>query len=173
MGGDYNRYNDGLINATKNNMGNSQVYVSTNSGLAGMTDLGSSKIEDQGLARAFKSSSTLVVEGGVIEAAMNACTHDLQAKLEREGVNADFNLRNTGTHSWPGWYDDINSSWPTFARAFGQPVEPVSTQASESAVNADANAKAEEADKQNMEKAEADPKTPADSRPVATEATEQ
>lgn len=173
MGGDYNRYNDGLINATKNNMGNSQVYVSANSGLAGMNDLGSSRIEKQGLAGALKSSSTLVVEGGVIEAAMNACTHDLQAKLQREGVDADFNLRDTGTHSWPGWFDDINSSWPTFARAFGLPVEPVSTRASENAVSADANAKAEDADKQNMEEAEADPKTPADSRPVDPEAVEQ
>ncbi|MCG7230091.1 alpha/beta hydrolase [Corynebacterium minutissimum] len=191
-GGDYNRYNDGLINATKNNMGNSQVYVSANSGLAGATDMGSSKIDRLGSAQAFKSSSTLVIEGGVIEAAMNACTHDLRAKLNREGVDADFNFRETGTHSWPGWLDDINSSWPTFARAFDLPVEPVSGGTSDSALNApadkdaateseaeadavenadvesDANAKADDADKQNTDKAkaEADPAAPADSLPV-------
>ena len=196
-GGDYNRYNDGLINATKNNMGNSQIYVSANSGLASATDMGSSKIDRLGSAQAFKSSSTLVIEGGVIEAAMNACTHDLRAKLNREGVDADFNFRDTGTHSWPAWLDDINSSWPTFARAFELPVEPVSGGTSDSAMTApadkeaesdagvesDANAKAKDTDKQDMDKAEAeaDPAAPADSLPVDSdsapkvdpEATEQ
>ena len=204
QGGEYNRYNDGLINATKNNMGNSEIYVSANSGLAGATDFGSSKIDRLGSARAFKSSSTLVIEGGVIEAAMNACTHDLEAKFNREGIDADFNFRQTGTHSWPGWLDDINSSWPTFARAFDLPVEPVSGSTSDNAASApadkdaiknadseadaannadvesvedtgvepDANAKADDADKQDMDKAkaEADPAAPADSLPVDSEA---
>ena len=121
---------------------------------------------------------------------MNACPHDLRAKLNREGVDADFNFRDTGTHSWPGWLDDINSSWPTFARAFDLPVEPVSGGTSDSALNApadkdaeseseadavenadvesDANAKADDTDKQNTDKAEAeaDPAAPADSLPV-------
>ena len=177
MGGDYNRYNDGLINATKNNMGNSKVYVSANSGLAGATDLGSSKIDALGSSQAFKSSSTLVVEGGVIEAAMNACTHDLKAKMEREGVDAVFNLRNTGTHSWPGWLDDVNSSWPTYARAFGLPVdpaEPVATAYSADA-DSDANEKAADADSQDAKKAEAEADTEglADSLPEDPAVTEQ
>ena len=175
-GGDYNRYNDGLINATKNNMGNSKVYVSANSGLAGATDLGSSKIDALGSSQAFKSSSTLVVEGGVIEAAMNACTHDLKAKMEREGVkDAVFNLRNTGTHSWPGWYDDINSSWPTFASAFF-PEDPSAPVAATYAANEDASANEmkAEADSQDakLDEAEANNDAPADSLPVDTEATE-
>ncbi|MHB2251146.1 alpha/beta hydrolase-fold protein [Corynebacterium aurimucosum] len=161
MGGDYNRYNDGLINATKNNMGNSKVYVSANSGLAGATDLGSSKIDALGSSQAFKSSSTLVIEGGVIEAAMNACTHDLKAKMEREGVDAVFNLRNTGTHSWPGWLDDINSSWPTYARAFDLPVDPAAPVATAYSADAesDANEKAADADSQDAKKAEAEADT--------------
>ncbi|MDK6814227.1 alpha/beta hydrolase family protein [Corynebacterium sp. UMB6689] len=175
-GGDYNRYNDGLINATKNNMGNSKVYVSANSGLAGATDLGSSKIDALGSSQAFKSSSTLVVEGGVIEAAMNACTHDLKAKMEREGVDAVFNMRNTGTHSWPGWYDDVNSSWPTFARAFGLPENPSAPEAATYAADEDtsANEMKAEADSQDakLDEAEANNDAPADSLPVDTEATE-
>ena len=175
-GGDYNRYNDGLINATKNNMGNSKVYVSANSGLAGATDLGSSKIDALGSSQAFKSSSTLVVEGGVIEAAMNACTHDLKTKMEREGVDAVFNMRNTGTHSWPGWYDDVNSSWPTFARAFGLPVDPSAPVAATYAADEDtsANEMKAEADSQDakLDEAEANNDAPADSLPVDTEATE-
>ena len=177
MGGDYNRYNDGLINATKNNMGNSKVYVSANSGLAGATDLGSSKIDALGSSQAFKSSSTLVVEGGVIEAAMNACTHDLKAKMEREGVDAVFNLRNTGTHSWPGWLDDVNSSWPTYARAFGLPVDPAELVATAYSADADsdANEKAADADSQDAKKAEAEADTEglADSLPEDPAVTEQ
>ena len=177
MGGDYNRYNDGLINATKNNMGNSKVYVSANSGLAGATDLGSSKIDALGSSQAFKSSSTLVVEGGVIEAAMNACTHDLKAKMEREGVDAVFNLRNTGTHSWPGWLDDINSSWPTYARAFDLPVDPAAPVATAYSADAesDANEKAADADSQDAKKAEAEADTEglADSLPEDPAVTEQ
>ncbi|MCZ9299165.1 alpha/beta hydrolase-fold protein [Corynebacterium hesseae] len=177
MGGDYNRYNDGLINATKNNMGNSKVYVSANSGLAGATDLGSSKIDALGSSQAFKSSSTLVIEGGVIEAAMNACTHDLKAKMEREGVDAVFNLRNTGTHSWPGWLDDINSSWPTYARAFDLPVDPAAPVATAYSADAesDANEKAADADSQDAKKAEAEADTEglADSLPEDPAVTEQ
>ena len=200
MGGDYNRYNDGLINATKNNMGNSEIYISTNSGLADMNDLGSSKRQALGSAAAFKSSSTLVVEGGVIEAAMSACTHDLKAKLENEGVDATYNLRPTGTHSWPAWLDDVNSSWPTFARGLGLPVDPNATPEvttySESAEKEDAtdtdaadaadaaeaadtaevaNEKAADADIKDTDKAaaEADPAAPADSLPVDPAATEQ
>ncbi|MBU5655426.1 alpha/beta hydrolase [Corynebacterium aurimucosum] len=176
-GGDYNRYNDGLINATKHNMRNSKVYVSANSGLAGATDLGSSKIDALGSSQAFKSSSTLVVEGGVIEAAMNACTHDLKAKMEREGVDAVFNLRNTGTHSWPGWYDDINSSWPTFASAFDLPEDPSAPEAATYAAEegTSANEMTAEADMQDakLDEAEANNDAPADFLPVDPEANER
>lgn len=177
QGGEYNRYNDGLINATKNNMGNSKVYVSANSGLAGATDLGSSKIESAGSSQAFKSSSTLVVEGGVIEAAMNSCTHDLKAKMEREDVDAVFNLRNTGTHSWPGWYDDINSSWPIFARAFDLPVNPSAPEAATYTADekSSANETTAEADMQDakLDEAEANNDAPADPLPVDPEANER
>ncbi|MDO5031899.1 alpha/beta hydrolase family protein [Corynebacterium sp.] len=120
-GGEYNRYNDGLINATKNNMGNSEVYVSAGSGLAGMTDTFSYRLR-QGVSpqAAFQGSSTTVVEGGVIEAAVSSCTHDLKAKMDHEGVKADWNFRATGTHSWPGWIEDISKSWPTLERAFAK-----------------------------------------------------
>ncbi|MGO1800357.1 alpha/beta hydrolase [Corynebacterium casei] len=119
QGGEYNVYNDGLVNA--NNLRESEVYVSANSGLPGMTDMGSSKIESQGLSAAAQGSSTLIIEGGIIEAAANSCTHDLKAKMDSEGIDADWNFRPTGTHSWPGWRKDLSESWPTFARGLGLP----------------------------------------------------
>lgn len=119
QGGEYNVYNDGLVNA--NNLRESEVYVSANSGLPGMSDMGSSKIESQGLSGAAQGSSTLIIEGGIIEAAANSCTHDLKAKMDSEGIDADWNFRPTGTHSWPGWRKDLSESWPTFARGLGLP----------------------------------------------------
>ena len=117
MGSEYNVYNDALVNANPNNLGKSETYVSVNSGLGGANDWG------------VPGSSTLIVEGGVIEAAMNSCTHDLKAKMDSQGMEADWNFRNTGTHSWPGWRDDIFSSWKTFERGFAKdaaeaPAEP-------------------------------------------------
>ena len=117
MGSEYNVYNDALVNANPNNLGKSETYVSVNSGLGGANDWG------------VPGSSTLIVEGGVIEAAMNSCTHDLKAKMDSQGMKADWNFRNTGTHSWPGWRDDIFSSWKTFERGFAKdaaeaPAEP-------------------------------------------------
>ncbi|KAA8728555.1 esterase family protein [Corynebacterium phocae] len=128
MWSDYAVYNDALVNS--NNLAGKEIYVSTNSGLAGETDMlsyimdrrGGSSMEN--FSAAFKSSSTLVVEGGAIEAAMNACTHDLERKMAGEGITGNFNYRSTGTHSWPGWRKDIHESWPTYAKAFDQNPDP-------------------------------------------------
>ncbi|MDV2429113.1 alpha/beta hydrolase family protein [Corynebacterium tuberculostearicum] len=108
MGSEYNVYNDALVNANPNNLGKSETYVSVNSGLGGANDWG------------VPGSSTLIVEGGVIEAAMNSCTHDLKAKMDSQGMKADWNFRNTGTHSWPGWRNDLFTSWATFERGFAK-----------------------------------------------------
>ena len=108
MGSEYNVYNDALVNANPNNLGKSETYVSVNSGLGGANDWG------------VPGSSTLIVEGGVIEAAMSSCTHDLKAKMDSQGMKADWNFRNTGTHSWPHWIADLKDSWPVFERAFNK-----------------------------------------------------
>ncbi|MEX3515267.1 MULTISPECIES: alpha/beta hydrolase [unclassified Corynebacterium] len=114
-----NRRYDGLANAEK--LRGHEIYVSANSGLVGKEDT-VSHLMNQGadLSTALAGSSTLTIEGGVIEAAMNACTHDLKAKMDSLSIPADWNFRNTGTHSWPGWIKDISESWPTFERAFGE-----------------------------------------------------
>lgn len=128
MGGKYNVYNDALINS--NNLAKSEVYVSTNSGIPGENDLFGNIMDRLGgssfanSSAAFKSSSTLTVEGGAIEGAMNDCTTQLKRKMDREGVKADWVFRPTGTHSWPGWRSDIHESWPTYARAFGMNEDP-------------------------------------------------
>src|SRR5699024_12672706 len=90
--------------------------VSSSAARAGLADMGSSEIAGAGLSAAAQVSSTLSIEGGIIEAAAYSSTHDWYAKMDSLGVSADWNFRPTGTHSWPGWRMDLSESWPTFAR---------------------------------------------------------
>ena len=118
-GSDASIKNDALLNAGKLTGTGTEIYVSNSSGLAGETDMAGYYTErGADFATALANSAVLQVEGGVIEAFTNKCTHDLKAKLDSEGVPATFNFRNVGTHSWPTWRDDISASWPTFQNAF-------------------------------------------------------
>ncbi len=129
MGSDYNRYNDALVNAEK--LRGTKLYISTGTGLAGETDMPgylAKRLQDSNLQKEsaeahFQGSAnafTLQVEGGAIEGAMNACTHDLRAKLNGLGIPADYELRNVGTHSWPVWKDDLKLSYDrVFKEALG------------------------------------------------------
>lgn len=128
MGSDYNRYNDALVNAAK--LKGTALYISTGTGLAGETDMAGyikQRAIDRGVdpsvasTRALSSAFTLQVEGGAIEAAMNACTHDLLVKLRANDVKVDHaELRNVGTHAWNSWRDDIKLSYDkVFKQAFG------------------------------------------------------
>ncbi|QPK83440.1 esterase family protein [Corynebacterium qintianiae] len=119
MGGDYNRWNDALLNADK--LRGTALYISTATGLAGRPDQ-VGYLVGQGAPEVVASvgAAQLQVEGGVIEAAINKCSHDLRAKLEHDDIPATYEFRNAGTHSWPYWRDDIEKSWfSTIAPAFG------------------------------------------------------
>ncbi|MFB8281363.1 hypothetical protein ACFC77_37925 [Nocardia colli] len=59
--------------------------------------------------------------GGVIEAATNCCTHNLQSRLNSLGIPATYDFTPTGTHSWGYWYDALVRSWPVLARGVGLP----------------------------------------------------
>ena len=117
MGSAYNRYNDALMNSEK--LRGTKLYISSASGFAGEQDTPSYYI-NKGYSplTAYLGSAQLQVEGGVIEAAVNHCTHMLKAKLDKQNIPATYNFRNVGTHSWPGWREDLVKSWPTFAEAF-------------------------------------------------------
>ena len=110
MGGPYNRANDALVNAHK--LRGTALYVSTSTGLAAKEDM-TSYIASQGAtpAQAQAAALTLQVEGGVIEAAINTCNHDLRAKLNSLNIPAHYEFRNVGTHSWPTWRKDMEISW--------------------------------------------------------------
>lgn len=113
MGSPYNRYNDALVNAEK--LRGSKLYISNASGLAATEDMYSYRrnVRKQESADAISGSMTTTVEGGVIEGATNACTHDLRAKLNSLDIPAHYEFKNAGTHSWPVWKDDMERSWNT------------------------------------------------------------
>ncbi|MDO4911389.1 MAG: alpha/beta hydrolase family protein [Corynebacterium sp.] len=116
MNSEYALYQDALVNAEK--LRGTTIYVSNATGLAGKWDLWSSpRIQ-------FNSLGVMVntVEGGIIEATTNICTHNLAAKLKSYNIPATFNFRTTGTHSWGYWWDDIQESWPVIAPAIGAEV---------------------------------------------------
>lgn len=112
-GSDYNRFNDALVMAEKLQGTNTQLYVSSGTGLPAETDMIGylKEIRKMTSSQAFAQSAVLHVEGGAIEGAMNACSHDLNAKLRSLGVPVTFNQRPVGTHSWPLWRDDLKVSW--------------------------------------------------------------
>ena len=116
QGSPTNWYNDALANAEK--LRGTDLYISSATGLAGAQDL-PSYYTNQGMNEiaAQLGTARLRLEGGLIEGAVNACTHQLKAKLDSVNVPATYNFRNAGTHSWPGWREDIRESWPVFERA--------------------------------------------------------
>lgn len=119
MGSPYNRYNDALVNAEK--LRGSKIYISNGSGTASQSDMiGLNRNTDNiDWAKAISGSMTTTIEGGVIEAATNSCTHDLRAKLNANNIPAHYEFRKAGTHSWGVWYADRNRSWnTTFGPAF-------------------------------------------------------
>ena len=120
MGGPKNRWNDALLNAER--LRGTKLYISTSTGLAGRQDQVSYLVGEAGVPEvaAGIAATTLQVEGGAIEAAINQCSHDLRAKLEGLNIPAHYEFRNAGTHSWGYWRQDIKKAWyTTIAPAFG------------------------------------------------------
>ena len=114
VGGPTFAYNDALLNASK--LRGQQMYISSGTGYAGPHDLFTTRFTKHGdPLQVFIH----VVNGGIIESAVNRCTHDLKAKLDKQGIQADWNMRPVGTHSWGYWEDDLRGSWPVITRSFG------------------------------------------------------
>lgn len=91
------------------------LYVSNGNGIPGRYDY-------LGEPRALPGLDGLAQQiaiGGVIEAAVNICAHKLQDKLRDLGIPATFNFRDSGTHSWGYWQDDLKNSWPVISAPLG------------------------------------------------------
>ncbi|OIR40886.1 hypothetical protein BJP08_10470 [Corynebacterium sp. NML140438] len=110
-GSEYNRHNDALVNAEK--LKGTKLYISSATGLFAESDTVGflRKTRNMDFIQASANAQTLIIEGGVIEAAMNACTHDLLVKLKANDIPYNANLRATGTHSWRIWKEDLELAW--------------------------------------------------------------
>lgn len=84
------------------------IYVSAGSGLPGQYETPGTPDLPQMLAL-----------GAPLEAGAAMCTHRLVDRLDTLGIPATAHFRETGTHAWPYWSDELGLSWPTIAPAIG------------------------------------------------------
>ncbi|MFC4123828.1 alpha/beta hydrolase [Nocardia rhizosphaerae] len=101
--------NDPLVNAEK--LRGTHLFVSTGTGIPGIHD------EPGGPFRMEKPADTpkTVALGALIEGAIFVSSRNLQSRLDQLGIPATFVYRDTGTHSWGYWQDDLKTSWPVLA----------------------------------------------------------
>ncbi|GAA5045574.1 alpha/beta hydrolase [Nocardia callitridis] len=86
------------------------IYLSVGSGIPGRYDVPGTPDIDLPSTIGF---------GGPLEAATNLCTRRLTDRLQSLGIPVTSHFRETGTHSWPYWADELALSWPTVAGALG------------------------------------------------------
>ncbi|SMG58128.1 S-formylglutathione hydrolase FrmB [Rhodococcus rhodochrous J3] len=92
-----------------------EMYISNGTGLPGVHDtLNGPQIDGE-----VDVLANQIIVGGVIEAATNYCTHNLRARLDQLGIPATYNFRDSGTHSWGYWQDDLKDSWLVLEKALG------------------------------------------------------
>ncbi|TQM29918.1 alpha/beta hydrolase [Nocardia bhagyanarayanae] len=102
--------NDPILNAEK--LRGTNIFASTGNGIPGIYDQpgGEFRLEPP------EETPKTVAIGGVIEAGVNWSTRNLNNRLNQLGIPATFVYRDTGTHSWGYWQDDLKSSWPVLAK---------------------------------------------------------
>ncbi|MGW4353908.1 alpha/beta hydrolase [Nocardia sp. NPDC004582] len=107
------RAHDTVLNA--DSLRGKTIYLSAGTGLPGTAEaLGAQPTPDQVITKADQ-----MVLGGLIEAATNACTHQLADRLAALDIPAQVDFRPTGTHTWDCWQQDLHKSWPLLAAALG------------------------------------------------------
>ncbi|WP_280472655.1 alpha/beta hydrolase [Nocardia cyriacigeorgica] len=107
--------NDPYVNAE--GLRGLKLFISTGTGIPGMFDVYNGTHMQPG-PRGFANQLVL---GGLIEAAVNWCTHNLRDRLHQLGIPATFDFQPTGTHSWGYWQQAMKDSWPVLAEGLGLP----------------------------------------------------
>ncbi|GCE39564.1 putative esterase [Rhodococcus wratislaviensis] len=90
-----------------------ELFISSGNGLPGQYDT----LDGPHVDGKVDVLARQVVGGGIIEAATNYCTHRFADRLGELGIPATVSLRDSGTHSWGYWQDDLHDSWPVLAKA--------------------------------------------------------
>ncbi|MGF6888077.1 diacylglycerol O-acyltransferase/trehalose O-mycolyltransferase [Nocardia sp. GAS34] len=96
-----------------------RLFISAGSGLPGKHDTLDSPFLSYGAGHTPGTLANEIVLGGLIEAGVNACTHNLQSRLDQLGIPATYDYTPTGTHSWGYWNDAFIKSWPVLVAGLG------------------------------------------------------
>ncbi|MEU0538970.1 alpha/beta hydrolase family protein [Nocardia sp. NPDC005978] len=92
------------------------IYVATGTGIPGPYDtLGGPGVN----GNPVKLVDQLVI-GGILDAVTARCTGQLRDRLRELDIPATFDMRPSGTHSWPYWQQDLHNSWPLFEAALAR-----------------------------------------------------
>ncbi|MVU83683.1 esterase family protein [Nocardia sp. ET3-3] len=102
--------NDPTLNAEK--LRGTNLFISTGNGIPGAFDVPGARGRMENPADTAKT----VALGSFIEANVELSTIILQKRLESLGIPATFEFRNSGTHIWGYWQDDLKASWPVLAQ---------------------------------------------------------
>ncbi|WP_372494293.1 MULTISPECIES: alpha/beta hydrolase [Nocardia] len=90
------------------------LYISSGDGMPGKHEV----LDGPHVPGGVRGLMGQIIAGGVIEAATNYCTRNLEAKLASLDIPATFDY-SSGTHSWGYWEDSLKRSWPVLARGLG------------------------------------------------------
>ncbi|TCK00305.1 alpha/beta hydrolase [Nocardia alba] len=102
--------NDPVIHAEK--LRGTNLYISSGSGMPTNADV----------EYYLKDGPMGVINLGLgvgIEAATNACSQNLKAKLDSLNIPATYQFTPMGTHYWPYWESALHESWPLLAQGMG------------------------------------------------------
>ncbi|WP_408642148.1 alpha/beta hydrolase [Speluncibacter jeojiensis] len=113
VGGPDWKANDAYVNIDKLKGKNIALWITSGSGLPGPHD----NLNGPGINGSVPTLANQIIVGGVIEAAVNQCTHELATKMAKLQIPAHFDFKPTGTHSWGYWQDDLHQSWPMIAKS--------------------------------------------------------
>ncbi|MGB3769876.1 MAG: alpha/beta hydrolase family protein [Rhodococcus sp. (in: high G+C Gram-positive bacteria)] len=105
--------NDALVNAEK--LRGTPMYITTGSGLPGFDE----NLQSARIAGDVPMLVNRVLVGGGIEAITDSCTRTFAARLSQLGIPATVKFRDSGTHSWAYWEQDLHESWPMVSTSLG------------------------------------------------------
>ncbi|MQY30250.1 Diacylglycerol acyltransferase/mycolyltransferase Ag85A [Nocardia sp. RB56] len=105
--------NDPYVNAEK--LRGTNLFFSTGNGIPGVYDLPGGKFR----LEAPSETPKVVALGSVIEAGVEWANQNMEKKLDSLHIPATFVYRDSGTHSWGYWQEDLHTSWPVLAAGLG------------------------------------------------------
>lgn len=96
------------------------VYISSGTGAPGPFDVPGGP----GIGSDYSKLAQQLAVGAVIEATTDACSRQMQQRLQELNIEATYNFRPNGTHSWAYWQEDLHDSWSVIAPSLGLPTGP-------------------------------------------------